>query len=63
MAEQNTTALMEKGRHFDCPHCGEKDIEVNFSEVEYNTDYWGDGAVVTCPHCGKEIELGDYEYD
>mgnify|MGYP005952813765 CR=1 FL=1 len=48
---------------FDCPHCGEEDIEVNFSEVDFNTDYWGDGAVVTCPHCEKEVELGDYEYD
>ena len=27
------------------------------------TDYWADGAWCDCPECGKEVELGDYEYD
>ena len=47
---------------FECPHCKE-DVEVDFSEVDFNTDYWGDGAVCDCPKCGKEVELDGYEYD
>ena len=46
---------------FACPHC-DADVEVPFEEVDYKTDYWGDGAWVDCPECGKEVELGDYEY-
>lgn len=47
---------------FECPYCHE-DVEVAFRDVDYNTDYWGDGAWCDCPECGKEVELGDYEYD
>ena len=47
---------------FECPHCHE-DVEVKFKDVDYNTDYWGDGAWVDCPECGEEVELGNYEYD
>ena len=47
---------------FECPHC-HKDVEVAFKDVDYNTDYWEDGAWVDCPECGEEVELGDYEYD
>lgn len=47
---------------FECPHCKE-DVEVGFSEVDFNTDYWGDGAVCNCPKCGEEVELDGYEYD
>lgn len=47
---------------FTCPHC-EEEVEVRFDEVDFNTDYWGDGAVCDCPECGEEVELGDYEYD
>lgn len=46
---------------FECPHCHE-DVEVSFKEVDYNTDYWGDGAWVDCPKCAKEVELDNYEY-
>lgn len=45
-----------------CPHCKE-DLRINFSEVDFNTDYWGDGAWVTCPYCEQKIELGNYEYE
>lgn len=48
---------------FDCPNCHEEDVEVDFDDVDFNTDYWGDGAWVHCPECGKDVELGDYEYD
>ena len=47
---------------FECPHCGE-DVEIPFDEVDYNTDYWGDGAKCDCPECGQEVELDEYEYD
>lgn len=46
----------------ECPHCGEE-IEIPFDEVDFKTDYWGDGGYCNCPECDKEIELGDYEYD
>lgn len=48
---------------FDCPHCKEEDIHVDFSDVDFKTDYWGDGAFVDCPNCGKEVELDNYDYD
>ena len=48
---------------FDCPHCKEEDIHVDFSDVDFKTDYWGDGAFVNCPNCGKEVELDNYDYD
>lgn len=47
---------------FECPFCHEE-VEVNFDEVDFNTDYWGDGAWCDCPECGEEVELDDYEYD
>ena len=46
----------------ECPYCYE-DIEVPFCDVDYNTDYWGDGGWCDCPKCGFEIELGNWEYD
>lgn len=46
----------------ECPYCGEE-IEIPFNEVNFKTDYWGDGGYCTCPECEKEIEIGDYEYD
>lgn len=45
-----------------CPFCHEE-VEVNFEEVDFNTDYWRDGAWCDCPECGEEVELDDYEYD
>lgn len=58
-------AIISKSSYitFNCPCCGEEDVEVKFSEVNYNTDYWGDGAFVDCPNCGKEVELYRYEYE
>lgn len=47
---------------FECPFC-HGEVEVNFDEVDFNTDYWGDGACCDCPECGEEVELDDYEYD
>lgn len=47
---------------FECPYCKEK-VEIPFEEVDFNTDYWGDGAVVYCPECCNEVTLGDWEYD
>lgn len=47
---------------FTCPHCGES-VDVIFDKVDYITDYWGDGAWVDCPECGKEVELGNYDYN
>ena len=47
---------------FECPFCHEE-VKVNFEEVDFNTDYWGDGAWCDCPECGEEVKLDDYEYD
>ena len=47
---------------FECPYCHE-DVEVSFDNVDYKTDYWGDGAWVDCSYCEKEVELDNYEYD
>ena len=46
----------------ECPHC-EKEIEIPFEEVNFETDYWSEGGTCICPECEKEIELGYYEYD
>lgn len=47
---------------FECPHCKEE-VEVPFDKVDYKTECWSDGAWADCPECGKEVELGDYDYD
>ena len=47
---------------FKCPHCREE-VEVDFLDVDFETDYWGDGAWCDCPECGVEVELGDFDYD
>lgn len=36
---------------------------MNFDEVDFKSDYWGDGAWCDCPKCGEEVEFDDYEYD
>ena len=56
--------IISKPDHINlcCPHC-EQEVNIPFDEVDFKTDYWGDGAYVDCPECEKEIELGDYEYD
>lgn len=48
--------------NFICPHCF-NDVEVPFSEVDFKTEYWGDGAYCNCPLCDKEVELRDFDYD
>ena len=48
--------------NFICHHCF-NDVEAPFSDVDFKTDYWGDGAYCNCPLCNKEVELGDYDYD
>lgn len=47
----------------ECPHC-DSDIVLNWKDI-YVPGYWGGGdwGTVECPACGKDIELGDYEYD
>lgn len=47
---------------FTCPHCHDE-VEIPFSDVDYKTDYWGDGAWCDCLSCEKEVELDEYEYD
>lgn len=47
---------------FECPHC-EETVKVPYDEVDYNTDYPGDGAKATCPECDKEVDLDYYEYE
>lgn len=45
-----------------CPHCG-MEIDIPWKQV-CEPDYWGDDwGRVECYMCGKEIKLGDYEYD
>ena len=63
MSVDYTIVSVPKYIRFDCPHCHEENLEVEFDNVDFKTDYWGDGAWVDCPECGEEIELGDYEYD
>lgn len=46
----------------ECPYCRDE-IQVDFEDVGFITDYWDDGGWCDCPNCGKEIELGDYDYD
>lgn len=46
----------------ECPFCHEK-IEIPWKDLN-PPEYWGDRwDDVECPECGKEIELGDYDYD
>ena len=56
--------IVSKPDHIDviCPHCDE-DVRIPFDQVNFKSSYWGDGGWCTCPECGKDIELGDYEYD
>ena len=46
---------------FKCPHCY-ANVEVPFNDVDYKTDYWGDGAWAYCPYCEEEVELDNWEY-
>lgn len=48
--------------NFMCPHCFNI-VEIPFSDVDFKTDYWSDGAYCNCPLCDKEVELGYYGYD
>lgn len=50
------------GIRLECPHC-ELDIEIRWKDVDVPeswSDQWPD---VACPMCGKEISLGDWDYD
>jgi len=47
---------------FRCPHC-KGDVIISWMDLN-PPYYWGDmWENVECPSCGKEVELGDYEYD
>ena len=48
--------------NFICPLCF-NDVEVPFSDMDFKTDYWSDGAYCNCPLCGNEVELGHLDYD
>lgn len=48
--------------NFICPFCF-NDVEVSFSDVDFKTDCWSDGAYCNCTLCGKEVELGHFDYD
>lgn len=48
--------------YFECPYC-EREVNIPFDDVDFKTDYWGDGAWVECPYCNKEVELDEYDYD
>lgn len=63
MSTNYTIISAPKYIRFDCPNCHEEDVEVDFDDVDFNTDYWGDGAWTHCPECGSDVKLGDYEYD
>ena len=63
MSTNYTIISAPKYIKFDCPYCNEEDVEVEFDDIDFNTDYWGDGGWVFCPECGRDVELGDYEYD
>lgn len=63
MSTNYTIVSVPKYIIFDCPHCHEEDVKVDFNNIDFKTDYCGYGAWVNCPRCGKEIELGDYTYD
>lgn len=56
--------IVSKPDHINvvCPHCDES-VSIPFDQVDFKSDYWGDGGWCICPECGKNIELGDYEYD
>lgn len=47
---------------FICPYC-QKDIEVPFNDVYFNSNYWWDGAYVDCSECGDEVYLDNFECD
>ena len=47
---------------FKCPYC-QREVGVPYLDVDYKTDSWNDGATCDCPNCGKEVELGNYEYE
>ena len=45
-----------------CPHC-DNNISIPWKDVDA-PEYWGDRwPDVKCPDCGREIQLGEYEYD
>lgn len=47
---------------FACPHCGQT-VAVPWRELAV-PEYWGDDwGYADCPDCGKEVKLGEYEYD
>ena len=56
--------IVSKPSHvrFECPYC-KLNVDVPFEDVDFKTDYWGDGAWADCPFCGEELELDNYEYD
>ncbi len=45
-----------------CPYC-DSNISIPWKDVDA-PEYWGDRwPDVKCPDCGREIQLGEYEYD
>ena len=47
---------------FLCPYCNQN-VEINWSNINPPESWSDDWDNVECPECGKEVELGDWEYD
>lgn len=45
---------------FMCPYCLE-DVEISVEELK-DDSVW-ELNECTCPECGKNVEMGDFEYD
>ena len=61
MAVDYTIISVPKYIQFTCPHCN-YDMEQDFNDIDFRSDYWGDGGYITCAHCGQDVELDNYEY-
>ena len=46
--------------NFICPFCF-NDVEVSFSDEDFKTDYWNDGAYCNCPLCGYVARKQSWE--
>ena len=42
---------------FTCPYC-EQDVEIKYDAVDLRFD-----NVVRCPECGRNVELGEHDYE
>lgn len=47
---------------FECPFC-EIEVEIPWKDVNVPKCWSDDWPDVECPSCGKEVSLGDFDYD